>query len=99
MTLMSARLSKIKPHRWGWKVLEAPGVEPVCSEKDQAINYAEGRACFRAGEVRILDSRGILNRPFRSASLNEMMRSTLPLESEILKMLFRFYSTWKLTLR
>ncbi len=22
-------LIEIKPHRWGWKVLEAPGVEPV----------------------------------------------------------------------
>jgi hypothetical protein len=20
---------EIKPHRWGWKVFEAPGVEPV----------------------------------------------------------------------
>jgi hypothetical protein len=22
-------LIEIKPHRWGWKVFEAPGVEPV----------------------------------------------------------------------
>jgi hypothetical protein len=27
----------IKPHRWGWKVFEAPGVEPVFPQKDQAI--------------------------------------------------------------
>ena len=49
---------EIKPHRNGWKVFEAPGVEPVFLEKRQAINYAEGRAWFRSGEIRILDSSG-----------------------------------------
>jgi len=29
-------LIEIKPHRWGWKVFEAPGVEPVFLEKRQA---------------------------------------------------------------
>jgi len=47
---------EIKPHRWGWKVFEAPGVEPVFPQKRQAIDYAETRACFRSGEIRILDS-------------------------------------------
>ena len=47
---------EIKPHRNGWKVFEAPGVEPVFPEKAQAINYAENRASFRSGEIRILDS-------------------------------------------
>ena len=47
---------EIKPHRNGWKVFEAPGVEPVFPEKDQAINYARNRACFRPGEIRVLDS-------------------------------------------
>jgi len=28
---------EIKLHRWGWRVFEAPGVEPVFQEKDQAI--------------------------------------------------------------
>jgi hypothetical protein len=51
-------LIEIRPHRWGWKVFEAPGVEPVFPEKRQAINYAENRACFRSGEIRILDLRG-----------------------------------------
>src|SRR5207248_918067 len=37
-------LIEIRPHRRGWKVFEAPGVEPVCLEKDQAIGYAETRA-------------------------------------------------------
>jgi len=29
---------EIKPHRWGWKVFKAPGVEPVFLEKRQAID-------------------------------------------------------------
>jgi len=49
---------EIKPHRWGWKVFEAHGVEPVFPEKRQAIDYAQTRACFRSGEIRILDSTG-----------------------------------------
>ena len=34
---------QIKPHRWGWKVFEAPGVEPVFPEKDQAITLRGSR--------------------------------------------------------
>ncbi len=51
-------LIEIKPHRWGWKVFEASGVEPVFPEKDQAIDYVQGRASFRSGQIRILDSSG-----------------------------------------
>jgi hypothetical protein len=51
-----------KPHRWGWKAFEAPGVEPVFPEKDRAIDYARNRACFRSGEIRVLDSSGELER-------------------------------------
>jgi len=38
--------------------------------KDQAINYAEGRASFRSGEIRILDSSGNVERiiPFNEAN-------------------------------
>jgi hypothetical protein len=53
-------LIEIRPHPWGWKVFEAPGVEPVFPEKDQAINYAQNSASFRSGEIRILDSTGRL---------------------------------------
>jgi hypothetical protein len=53
---------EIRPHRWGWKAFEAPGVEPVLPKKDQAIDYAQNRACFRSGEIRILDSGGKLER-------------------------------------
>jgi len=34
----------------------------VFPEKRQAIDYAETRACFRAGEIRILDSSGNIER-------------------------------------
>ena len=53
---------EIKPHRNGLKVFEALGVEPVFPEKNQAINYAENRASFRSGEIRILDSSGNVER-------------------------------------
>ncbi len=55
---MSSTIIEIKPHRGGWKVLNAPGVEPVFPEKRQAINYAQSRASFRSGEIRVLDSNG-----------------------------------------
>jgi hypothetical protein len=55
-------LIEIRPHRWGWKVFEAPDVKPLFPEKNQAINYAQSRACFRSGEIRVLDSRGKLER-------------------------------------
>jgi len=53
---------KIRPHRCGWKAFEAPGVEPVFPNKDQAIGYAQNRACFRSGEIHVLDSTGKLER-------------------------------------
>ena len=58
----AAKPIEIKPHRWGWKAFEAPGVEPVFPKKDQAIDYAQNRACFRSGEIRILDASGNVER-------------------------------------
>jgi hypothetical protein len=60
---------EIRPHAWGWKVFEAPGVEPVFLDQEQAIDYAKSRACFRSGEIRILDSNGAVERmiPFTEA--------------------------------
>ena len=55
-------LIEIKPHRWGWKVFEAPSVEPVFPGKDQAIDYAQNRARLRTGEIRIFDSTGKVER-------------------------------------
>jgi len=62
---MSATIIEIKPHRWGWKLFEAPGVEPVFPEKDQAIKYAKNRS----GEIRILDVTGKVERtiPFNES--------------------------------
>jgi len=53
---------EIRSHRWGWKAFEFPGVEPVFPKKDQAIDYAQNRACFRSGEIRILDASGNVER-------------------------------------
>jgi hypothetical protein len=48
MSRMIVTVLQIKPHRNGWKVFEAEGVEPVFLEKRQAINYAQNRASFRS---------------------------------------------------
>jgi hypothetical protein len=53
---------EITPHKWGWRVLETPGVEPVFPTKDDAISYAQTRARFRTGEIRVLDSTGNVER-------------------------------------
>jgi hypothetical protein len=37
-------LIEIRPHRWGWKAFEVPGVEAVFPEKNHAIDYAQNRA-------------------------------------------------------
>ena len=39
-----------------------PGVEPVFPEKRQAIHYAQERACFRSGEILVLNSNGAVER-------------------------------------
>jgi len=49
---------EIRPFRNGWKCFEAPGVEPLFLNQEDAISYAEGRACFRSGEIRVLDPNG-----------------------------------------
>jgi len=53
---------EIRPHRWGWTVFEASGVEPVFLDQEQANDYATCRACFRSGEIRVLDSNGQIER-------------------------------------
>jgi hypothetical protein len=45
---------EIRPYRNGWKVFEAPGVEPVLLTKEQAMSYAQNRASFRSGEIQYL---------------------------------------------
>jgi hypothetical protein len=53
---------EIRPHRWGWKAFEAPGIEPVFQQKDQAIDSPQNRACFRSGQSQNLDSSGNVER-------------------------------------
>jgi hypothetical protein len=67
--LVRLTVTEIRPHRWGWKAFESPSVEPVFPKKDQAIDYAPSRACFRSGEIRVLDSTGKFERtiPFSEA--------------------------------
>ena len=61
---------EVRPHRNGWKVFEAHGVEPVFLGQDQAIDYALTRACFRSGEIRVLNSNGAITRtiPFNETN-------------------------------
>jgi len=53
---------EIRPFRNGWKCFEAPGVEPVFLDQEQAIDYAKARAWFRSGEIRIVNSTGAIER-------------------------------------
>jgi hypothetical protein len=55
-------VTEIRPYRNGWKCFEAPGVEPVFATKDDAISYAQTRARFRTGEIRVLNSTGNVER-------------------------------------
>lgn len=64
---------EIKPHRWGWKVFEAPGVEPVFPEKDQAINYAQNSASFRFSEIRVSDLSGNVERAIQFTEADRQM--------------------------
>jgi hypothetical protein len=53
---------EIRPHRNGWQVYESAGVQPVFLNQEDAIDYARDRACFRSGEIRVLDSAGNIER-------------------------------------
>jgi len=59
---------EIRSHRSGWKAFASPGVEPVFPKKDQAIDYAQNRACFRSGEVWVFDATGTSSASFRSTT-------------------------------
>lgn len=54
------KVIEVKPVRGGWKVFEAPGVEPVFIGPDgqrQAIDYAKTRQGFSQGEIRVHSDR------------------------------------------
>jgi hypothetical protein len=67
---------EITPHHNGWKVFEAPGVEPVFPEKRQAINHAQNRASFRSGEIPVFDSTGDVERTVTFSEGEERWRKT-----------------------
>jgi hypothetical protein len=51
----------VKPHRGGWRCIEAPGVQPYFTEGDareSAIRYAMSRTAHRRGEIRVLNASG-----------------------------------------
>jgi hypothetical protein len=53
---------EIRPFRNGWQIFETLGVQPVFLTKEQAMSYAQNRASFRSGEIRVLDSTGNVER-------------------------------------
>jgi len=53
---------EIRPHGSCWKVLEAPGVEPIFPHKEHAILYATDRVRFPSREIHILDSEGTIEK-------------------------------------
>jgi hypothetical protein len=54
---------EVKPHPGAGKFLKRQASRPsVFPEKRQAIDYTETRACFRSGEIQVLDSSGAIER-------------------------------------
>ena len=52
---------EIRPYRGGWQCFEGPGVGPYWtgeSAKQSAIDYAQARAKFGHGHIRVLNSTG-----------------------------------------
>lgn len=64
---------EIRPYRCGWKAFESPGAEPVFPRKDQGIDYALQRACFRLGHIQILDSTGNVERVISFDDMNRKL--------------------------
>lgn len=62
MQFLAMTITEIRPFRTGWQACEAPGVQALFLSQEQAIDYAQGRACFRSGEIRILDRTGAVER-------------------------------------
>ena len=50
-----------------------PGVEPVFPKKDQAIDYAQNRACFRSGQIRVFDANGNVERTIAFNEADRML--------------------------
>src|SRR5438477_2467002 len=74
----SMTIIEIRPFRNGWQVYESAGVQPVFLTQGDAISYAKGCACFRSGEIRILDSTGAVTRimPFSENGYKNLIAVT-----------------------
>jgi len=60
-SIMATTIIEVRPHRGGWQVFEAPGVQPFFIERDakrMAVDYATARMKSRRGEIRVLDAAG-----------------------------------------
>jgi hypothetical protein len=64
---------EIRPYKNGWQVYESPGVQPVFLNQGDAIDYATGRACFRSGEIHVLDSTGAVARVIPFSETNRRL--------------------------
>ncbi len=64
---------EIRPYRSGWKAFESPEAEPVFPRKNQGIDYALQRACFRSSHIQILDSTGNLERAIPFDDMNRKL--------------------------
>ena len=53
---------EIRPHRWGWKAFESPGVEPVFSNKEASGQLFDDKAGI-SGLIPDCDYRGPLAPP------------------------------------
>jgi Uncharacterized protein conserved in bacteria (DUF2188) len=61
---METTIIEIRPHRGGWQVIEAPGVQPYFGDRKKAVNYAIERAKMRKGEICLVDTDGELLEAF-----------------------------------
>jgi len=55
------------------KLAVSDSIRRRSSEKDRAIDYARQRACFRSGEIRVLDSSGKLERTIAFSEADRML--------------------------
>jgi hypothetical protein len=53
---------EVKPHGSWWKVVETPGAEPIFPNKEEAVLYAMNRTHSGAGEIRVLNADGVIEK-------------------------------------
>ncbi len=71
--LVVVTIIEIRPFRNGWQVYEYLGVQTVFLNQKQAITYAQGRACFRSGEIRVLAPSGNVQRTIAFSEADRLL--------------------------